>query len=154
MVTPVSSSTGSTPRSLCAKRDVVTKVLRLANIHPTWKTPHLVTLITGLLVAVAAAFLPVGQLADISNSGTLFAFFMVAVSVLVLRLRDPGRHRPFRVPLVWLVAPAAGIGCVGLFVNLPIESQLVLPIWGVLGLLLYFVFGYRNSHVGRGLKPE
>ncbi len=127
---------------------------RLANIHPTWKTPHLVTLITGLLVAVAAAFLPVGQLADISNSGTLFAFFMVAVSVLVLRLRDPGRHRPFRVPLVWLVAPAAGIGCVGLFVNLPIESQLVLPIWGVLGLLLYFAFGYRNSHVGRGLKPE
>jgi len=127
---------------------------RLANIHPTWKAPHLVTLITGLLVAVAAAFLPVGQLADISNSGTLFAFFMVAVSVLVLRLRDPGRHRPFRVPLVWLVAPAAGIGCVGLFVNLPIESQLVLPIWGVLGLLLYFAFGYRNSHVGRGLKPE
>ena len=69
--------------------------------------------IIGVLVAVAAAFPTVGQLADISNSGTLFAFFMVAASVLVLRLRDPGRHRPFRVPLVWLVAPAAGIRCFG-----------------------------------------
>src|SRR3546814_7139093 len=66
---------------------------KLANIHPKWKTPHVVTAITGFFVAIAAAFFPVGKLADISNSGTLFAFFMVALSVLILRRRDPHRHR-------------------------------------------------------------
>lgn len=125
---------------------------KLSKIHPTWKTPYLVTLITGIFVAVAAAFLPVGQLADISNSGTLFAFLMVAVAVLTLRITDPDRHRPFRTPLIWLVAPATILGCIGLFLNLPVEAQLVLPIWGVLGLILYFAFGYRNSHVGRGIS--
>src|SRR3546814_10269590 len=54
--------------------------------------------------------LPVGQLADISNSGTLFAFFMVAIAVLVLRVKDPHRHRPFRTPVVWVTAPLAIVG--------------------------------------------
>src|SRR3546814_4336314 len=69
---------------------------KLASIHPRWKTPHVVTAITGFFVALTAAFLPVGTLADISNSGTLFAFFMVALSVMILRRTDPTRHRPFR----------------------------------------------------------
>ncbi|AOR76251.1 amino acid permease [Novosphingobium resinovorum] len=124
---------------------------KLATIHPKWKTPHIVTLITGVFVAIAAALLPVGQLADISNSGTLFAFLMVSVAVLILRVRDPHRHRPFRTPLVWVVAPIAIIGCVTLFFNLPTEAMLVLPIWGAIGLVFYFAFGYRKSHVGRGL---
>ena len=124
---------------------------RLAVIHPRWKTPHLVTLITGIFVAVAAAFFPVGQLADISNAGTLFAFLMVAISVAVLRRTDPNRPRPFRTPAIWLVAPLSGLGCIGLFWNLPLESQLVLPVWGAIGLLLYYSYGYRKSHVGRGL---
>ncbi|PNU05085.1 amino acid permease [Novosphingobium guangzhouense] len=123
---------------------------KLATIHPKWKTPHIVTLITGVFVAIAAALLPVGQLADISNSGTLFAFFMVSVAVLILRVRDPKRHRPFRAPLVWVVAPIAIIGCVTLFFNLPVEAMLVLPIWGGIGLVFYFVYGYRKSHVGQG----
>src|SRR5689334_10519798 len=78
---------------------------KLADIHPTWKTPWIVTIATGVFVAIAAALLPVGQLADVSNSGTLFAFFMVSVAVMVLRVKDPGRKRPFRTPLVWVVAP-------------------------------------------------
>ena len=123
---------------------------KLADIHPKWKTPHIVTAITGFFVAIAAAFFPVGKLADISNSGTLFAFFMVAISVLILRRRDPSRHRPFRTPLVWVIAPLAIVGCVGLYANLPFDAKMVLPVWGGVGLVLYFLYGYRKSHVGRG----
>lgn len=107
------------------------------------------TLITGSVVAVFAAFLPVGQLADISNSGTLFAFFMVALAVMMLRLTQPDRPRPFRTPLVWIVAPLAVTGTVGLYLNLPTEAKLVLPIWGAIGLLVYAGYGRRKSHVGR-----
>ena len=124
---------------------------KLASIHPRFKTPHIVTMVTGIFVAIGAALLPVGQLADISNSGTLFAFFMVCLAVLVLRVKEPGRARPFRTPLVWVIAPTAAFGCVFLFFNLPIDAQLVLPIWGGIGLVLYFIYGYRKSHVGRGL---
>ncbi|ALC13937.1 amino acid permease [Sphingopyxis sp. 113P3] len=124
---------------------------KLASVHPKWKTPHVVTLITGIFVAIAAALLPVGQLADISNSGTLFAFLMVSIAVLALRVKDPSRHRPFRTPFVWVVAPVAAFGCVFLFWNLPIDAKLVLPIWGVVGLVIYFLYGYRRSHVGRGI---
>jgi len=123
----------------------------LATIHPKWKTPHIVTMITGVAVALFAAFLPVGQLADISNSGTLFAFFMVAIAVLILRRTQPDRHRPFRTPFVWVVAPLAIFGTLGLYLNLPTEAKLVLPVWGALGLVVYFAYGYRKSHVGRGL---
>jgi APA family basic amino acid/polyamine antiporter len=124
---------------------------KLATIHPKWKTPHIVTMITGVAVAFFAAFLPVGRLADISNSGTLFAFFMVAIAVLILRIKDPGRHRPFRTPLVWIVAPLAILGTFGLYVNLPFDAKMVLPVWGAVGLVLYFLYGYRKSHVGRGI---
>lgn len=123
---------------------------KLASVHPKWKTPHVVTLLTGVFVAIAAALLPVGQLADISNSGTLFAFFMVSIAVLVLRVRDPHRVRPFRTPLVWIIAPVSIVGCVALYFNLPIEAMLVLPIWGMIGLVIYFAYSRRKSHVGQG----
>ncbi len=124
---------------------------RLAKIHPKWKTPHVITIITGIAVAAFAAFLPVGELADYSNSGTLFAFFMVAVSVLILRVKQPERHRPFKTPFVWIVAPLAIIGTVGLYVSLPLKAILVLPIWGAIGLVIYFLYGYRKSNVARGV---
>ena len=124
---------------------------KLANVHPKWKTPHVVTMVTGVFVAIAAALLPVGQLADISNSGTLFAFFMVAISVMVLRLRDPHRARPFRTPLIWLVGPVAMVGCVFLYWNLPYDAKMVLPVWGGIGLVFYFLYGFRKSHLGRGI---
>ena len=76
---------------------------------------------------------------------------MVAIAVMVLRKKDPDRPRPFKTPFVWIVAPLAMIGCAGLYFNLPTESMLVLPIWGAIGLVIYFAYGYRKSHVGRGL---
>jgi len=97
-----------------------------------------------------AAFLPVGKLADYSNSGTLFAFAMVAVSVLALRRKDPGRKRPFRTPAVNIVAPLAIIGCVILYAKLPLIAILVLPAWGAVGLVFYFAYSRSRSHVGLG----
>jgi APA family basic amino acid/polyamine antiporter len=102
-------------------------------------------------VAVAAAFLPVGKLADVSNSGTLFAFLMVAIAVLVLRRSDPSRRRSFRVPGVWIVAPLTIAGCVFLFLNLPTAAMLFLPAWGVIGIVIYFVYSRSHSQLGRGV---
>jgi APA family basic amino acid/polyamine antiporter len=124
---------------------------KLASVHPRYRTPHVVTLVTGAGATVAAAILPVGKLADYSNSGTLFAFLMVAISVMVLRKVDPSRKRPFRMPLVWVIAPLAIVGCLGLYISLPLTAILVLPIWGVLGLLVYFFYSRSRSHVGRGV---
>ncbi|MGE6699342.1 amino acid permease [Hyphomonas sp. NPDC076900] len=124
---------------------------KLADVHPKWKTPWKMTIFTGICVAIAGAFFPVGQLADISNSGTLFAFFMVAIAVLILRKKEPNRHRPFRTPFVWIVAPLAIIGTLSLYLNLPMVAKLVLPIWGSIGLLIYFLYSRRHSHVGKGI---
>jgi basic amino acid/polyamine antiporter, APA family len=124
---------------------------KLASVHPRYRTPHVVTLVTGVGALVAAAVLPVGRLADYSNSGTLFAFLMVAISVMVLRRTDPGRKRPFRTPGVWIIAPMAIIGCLILYFSLPLTAILVLPVWGAVGLAVYFLYGRKHSHVGRGI---
>lgn len=123
----------------------------LSTVHPRYKTPHIVTAITGAAVAVAAAFFPVGQLADISNAGTLYAFTFVAIALLVLRKREPDRKRHFRVPAAWIIAPLTIVGCVFLFFNLPTQAMLFLPIWGIIGLVIYFAYGRRMSHFGRGI---
>ncbi|HEX7856422.1 MAG TPA: amino acid permease [Sphingobium sp.] len=123
---------------------------KLASVHPRYRTPHVVTIVTGVAAAIAAAVLPVGRLADYSNSGTLFAFFMVAISVMVLRFTDPARVRPFRTPIVWVIAPLSMIGCVGLYLSLPLTAILVLPGWGLVGLVIYFLYSRKHSHVGRG----
>ncbi|MEN9683394.1 MAG: hypothetical protein RLZZ427_1145 [Pseudomonadota bacterium] len=124
---------------------------RLSKIHPKYHTPHVVTVITGVFVALFAALFPVGALADISNSGTLFAFAMVAIAVLLLRRRDPNRARPFRTPAVWLVAPLAAFGCLYLFWSLSDYTKLLFVGWAAVGLLVYFGYSRSRSHVGRGL---
>jgi len=129
---------------------------RLSAVHPKFRTPYVVTIVTGIFVAIAAAFLPVGTLADYSNAGTLFAFAAVSVGVMILRRRDPGRARPFRTPAIYLLAPLAIAGCLLLFVNLNTESKLLFVTWTVIGLIVYFLYGHRHSHVGRGVTdvPE
>lgn len=127
-----------------------------SKVHPTFHTPYVITIVTGVFVALFAAFFPVGVLADISNSGTLFAFAMVAIAVMVLRRTDPNRRRPFRTPAVMVVAPLAAAGCVYLFFSLSTETKLLFAGWAIVGLVVYFLYGYRRSHVGRGITevPE
>jgi APA family basic amino acid/polyamine antiporter len=122
----------------------------LSKVHPKYHTPHVVTIITGIFVAFFAALFPVGALADISNSGTLFAFAMVAIAVLVLRKTDPNRARPFRTPAVMLVAPLAVAGCLYLFFNLSWYTLGLFVGWAALGMVVYFTYSRSRSHVGRG----
>src|SRR6476661_6551368 len=124
---------------------------KLSTVHERFRTPYVVTIVTGCFVAVAAAFLPVGTLADYSNAGTLFAFAAVSVGVMVLRLKDPGRARPFRTPLVFVVAPLSILGCLLLFFSLGIESKELFIAWTLIGLVFYFLYGYRHSNVARGI---
>ena len=128
----------------------------LSSIHPRFRTPHVVTWITGGFVAFGAALLPVGKLADISNAGTLFAFAAVSLAVMVLRRTQPARKRPFRTPAVYVFGILSVIGCLVLFVFLPWQAQLLFPIWSAAGLVFYYAYGYRHSHVGRGVTevPE
>jgi APA family basic amino acid/polyamine antiporter len=128
----------------------------LSKVHPKFHTPHVITIITGVFVALFSAFFPVGVLADISNSGTLFAFAMVAIAVLVLRKTDAGRARPFRTPAVAIVAPLAALGCVYLFFSLSRETIMLFVGWALIGLVVYFLYGYRKSNVARGVveTPE
>jgi len=123
----------------------------LSAVHRKFKTPWIITIVTGTVVAVFAAFLPVGQLADYSNSGTLFAFAAVSLGVMILRFTDKDRVRPFRTPLLFIVAPASIIGCLVLFLSLDSKSKGLFAVWTVIGLIFYFCYGFWNSNVRRGM---
>ena len=117
----------------------------LTRLHPRFNTPYVVTLITGLGVTAFASVLPVGVLADVSNSGTLFAFVTVALGVLILRRRDPDRPRPFRTPAIWLLGPLALGSCAFLFFSLSSRTRTFFVCWTLAGLLVYALYGYRKS---------
>ncbi len=121
----------------------------LSKVHPKFHTPHVITILTGIVVAFCAAFLPVGKLADTSNSGTLLAFAMVSAGVLVLRKSQPDRPRPFRTPLAWIVCPLAVAGCLLLFINLSMTAKIVFAVWAVIGLVLYGLYGSKRSQLAR-----
>lgn len=121
-----------------------------SKVHPKFFTPHVITYITGTVVSLCAALFPVGKLADTSNAGTLLAFAMVSVGVMILRRTEPGRKRPFRTPLVWIVCPLAVAGCLLLFVNLSGVAKSVFVVWAVIGLIFYRLYGYKRSQ----MSPE
>ena len=122
-----------------------------SKIHPKFKTPYVITVLTGIFVAFFSAFFPVGALADISNAGTLFAFAMVSIAVMVLRKKDPTRKRPFKTPWVYVVAPISILGCIYLFFKLSFYTLMLFVIWATIGLVVYFLYSRKHSHVGRGL---
>jgi APA family basic amino acid/polyamine antiporter len=95
--------------------------------------------------------LPVGKLADIANAGTLYAFMMVAVAVMILRKTAPDTPRAFKTPALWLIGPLTIAGTIFLFLNLPFEAMIVLPVWGAVGLVFYFLYSRSRSHLGRGI---
>jgi APA family basic amino acid/polyamine antiporter len=122
-----------------------------SKIHPRFHTPHVITILTGVFVTLFAAFFPVGLLADVSNSGTLFAFAAVSIAVMVLRKTDPTRHRPFRTPLIMITAPVSIVGCIYLFFSLSIETILLFVGWAAVGLVVYFLYSRSRSNLGRGI---
>ena len=123
-----------------------------AKVHPRFHTPHVVTIITGVFVAVFAALFPVGKLADISNSGTLFAFLVVAAGVMILRVRDRDRKRSFRTPAVWVIGPLAILGCVFLFFSLSAYTEVLFISWTAFGLLIYYLYGRTHSNIARNIR--
>ena len=110
-------------------------------------TPARITAVTAVLVSVLAALVPLDVIASLANAGTLCAFVAVAVCVLVSRRRDPGVKRPFRTPLVWLVAPIAILGCLYLFTSLQSITQISFFVWNGIGLAIYFLYARRRASI-------
>jgi APA family basic amino acid/polyamine antiporter len=116
-----------------------------ASVHPKFRTPWKSTILTGILVAILAGFLPLRILAELVSIGTLFAFVVVCAAVLVMRRLYPDTPRPFRAPLVPLT-PILGIGiCLVLMFSLPAENWLRLFGWLGLGLAIYFLYSRHHS---------
>jgi len=124
-----------------------------SKVHPRTRVPHVTTLITGIVVALGALLADENEIYDLTNIGTLSAFAMVCVGVLVLRYTDPSRPRPFRVPLVWPVTILGASACVYIMFGLPGKAWQRFGIWLLIGLALYFTYGFRNSTLRRGAPP-
>jgi APA family basic amino acid/polyamine antiporter len=118
-------------------------------IHPRLRTPHVTTILTGVIVALAAGLSSIQTLGDLVNIGTLLAFVIVALGVIVMRRREPGAPRPFRVPLVPFVPLLSAACSLVLMLSLPWESWERLLIWMAIGLAMYFAYGYRHSRLRR-----
>jgi APA family basic amino acid/polyamine antiporter len=120
-----------------------------ARVHPVTRIPYTTTLITGVLVALASLVGDAAETYDLTNIGTLFAFALVCLGVLVLRVVEPERPRPFRVPLVWPVGILGASACVFVMAGLPRQAWERFGIWLAVGLLLYFAYGFKHSRLNR-----
>lgn len=123
----------------------------LARVNARTGSPVLMTMITGVIVAVIAGFMPLKSIAELANAGTLCAFVAVAASMMILRVRDPSRPRIFRTPVWWLVGLLAIAGCLYLFVNLPMATIVRFFIWNAIGLLAYLVWGRHRAALAAAL---
>ncbi|MGB6987142.1 MAG: amino acid permease [Candidatus Aquilonibacter sp.] len=124
----------------------------VARIHPRFRTPARMTVITGAVVAILAATLPLSDLLDFVNIGTLSAFAIVCAGVLVLRVINPTAKRPFRAPFVWFFGLAGAILCPFLITGLSLPTWIRFGVWFVIGIAIYAAYGYRKSRL-RTLSP-
>ena len=120
----------------------------VAALHPRHHTPHRMTLLCGAAVALVASLTPIDKLAFLCNIGTLFAFFLVCLGVLVLRVTHPALPRPFRCPAGKLVAAAGALVCLALMLSMPAGSWWRLGLWLLCGLGVYFVYAWRAGRFG------
>jgi len=126
-----------------------------AKLHPKYRTPYVTTIITGVFVACGALVADDAATYDLTNIGTLAAFTLVCIGVLVLRVREPDRHRPFRVPFVWPVAGGGALACLYVMQGLPSSAWKAFGYWLLIGLVIYVLYGYRNSvlRTGKTVPP-
>ena len=117
----------------------------VARVDQKTRIPYTATLFTGIVVAVASAVGDAAETYDLTNIGTLFAFALVCAGVLVLRVKEPERYRPFKVPFVWVIAPLGVAACLFIMVGLPYQAWERFGIWLVIGIVLYAVYGYKHS---------
>ena len=119
----------------------------LARVHPRFKTPYIGTILTGIFVATFAAFANIAEVVDLTNIGTLFAFVLVSIGVIVLRVAEPDRHRPFRVPFVPVTPLISIVACLYLMFKLPRLTWERFGVWLLVGLVIYFLYGVRHSRL-------
>ena len=120
-----------------------------ARLDPKTRVPYMTTLVSGIVVALASMVGDAAETYDLTNIGTLFAFALVAAGVMILRVVEPDRPRPFRVPLVWVVAPLGVLACLFIMAGLPRQAWERFGIWLVIGGVLYASYGYRHSRLRR-----
>jgi APA family basic amino acid/polyamine antiporter len=121
-----------------------------ARLDPKTRIPYTTTLITGVIVAFASLIGDAAETYDLTNIGTLFAFALVCAGVLVLRVKEPNRERPFKVPLVWVVAPLGVAACLFIMVGLPYQAWVRFGWWLLIGTAIYVFYGYRHSKLRAG----
>src|SRR5213083_1027655 len=119
----------------------------VSKVHPKFRTPWITTILTGVVVAFFAAILPIRDAASLVSIGTLLAFVIVSIGVLVLRVREPGLPRAFRAPWIWFVAPLGALSALYLMVSLSGRTWARLGIWFVIGMFVYVFYGIRNSRL-------
>jgi APA family basic amino acid/polyamine antiporter len=119
-----------------------------SRVHPRFRTPYIPTVLTGIAVGVTAALLPIEEIAELTNIGTLFAFVLVCLGVWILRHQEPSMHRPFRTPLVPLVPILGVFFCTYLMTSLPLVTWIRFVVWLGIGLVIYFTYSRLNSRVG------
>jgi APA family basic amino acid/polyamine antiporter len=125
-----------------------------AKVHPKYGTPHVGTIITGVLVGGAAMVTSLDEMVDLTNIGTLFAFMLVCIGIMILRIKDPHRERTFRVPGGPFLLPILGaISCIGLAIYLPPTSWWRFVKWFIAGMFVYVLYGYRHSRLRNRLPP-
>ncbi len=119
-----------------------------SNVHPRFRTPHVSTWVAGIAVAVPSGIFDIGTFADLSNIGTLFAFVLVSLAVLILRRTQPDRPRGFHVPWVPVLPILSVLTCVLLMASLTVENWIRFFVWLAIGLLIYFIYSRKRSVLG------